>query len=419
MGKNILFVFLRLPEKRRDKAVYDLIYLLLKNNNVDVLYSKGMFTKEDELRSLEKSKINLFELKTRRGAENAESQIQSIVMAKKYSLIFFKNCLEAKLYLPYIVKYTPESITVLLLYGISYIFMPITDLTDNYNKIRFIDSKITNKIAVYNFFDCLLTNNKSFAGFLNSLMPEAAVKVIEDSSDKPLTMKTVDGIKKKKKREKAKAVVKIIKTGKEVCFDESAIDGDIAKAGSLSYVDNEENLVNSYNNAMTCDRADYIFICTADTILTATAFEKMIFCIDSSPFFGIVAPMSVLYEEGTNLGERYKKHIGDNYANWYVRGDINEFCFVIKRDVVEKAGKFDEKFNTVWFAQIDLCWRALEEGFFTVVAGDALAHYVNDNKINIKDKKFKEDYQYLQTKWKNRNPALLKRFKTEYQEKIR
>jgi hypothetical protein len=51
------------------------------------------------------------------------------------------------------------------------------------------------------------------------------------------------------------------------------------------------------------------------------------------------------------------------------------FCLLVRREVFEHVGGFDEQFGLGFFDDDDLCIRALDAGFQLVVAEDVFVHH--------------------------------------------
>jgi len=77
---------------------------------------------------------------------------------------------------------------------------------------------------------------------------------------------------------------------------------------------------------------------------------------------------------------------------------------LIRREVYEKIGLFDERYGPAYFEDPDFCWRALQEGFKLGWSYDCpidhLAHQTfNNQKLFNKGSQFVKSWQAFRNKW--------------------
>ena len=61
---------------------------------------------------------------------------------------------------------------------------------------------------------------------------------------------------------------------------------------------------------------------------------------------------------------------------------LTGFCLLVRREVFEQVGAFDEQFGLGFFDDDDLCVRAREAGFALVVAQDVFVHHFGNRTFH-------------------------------------
>jgi GT2 family glycosyltransferase len=54
---------------------------------------------------------------------------------------------------------------------------------------------------------------------------------------------------------------------------------------------------------------------------------------------------------------------------------------MIRRDVWEELGGFDERFEPLWFEDVDFCWRARERGYRMCYTPEAVAKHTGGHSL--------------------------------------
>lgn len=149
--------------------------------------------------------------------------------------------------------------------------------------------------------------------------------------------------------------------------------------------------------------ADYVLILNPDTTLEPNAISKMVKVAGSEAKIGAVGPvidegfrkiyggkiqwlkpeLSHIQKEAPNKtsgagGESFLRVLASKSDSRrpYVRGKnfLTGACLLIKRDVLEKTGLFDERYF-LYFEDADLCLRIQKAGFKLAIAEKALIHH--------------------------------------------
>ncbi|MEW6054238.1 MAG: glycosyltransferase [Nitrospirota bacterium] len=79
--------------------------------------------------------------------------------------------------------------------------------------------------------------------------------------------------------------------------------------------------------------------------------------------------------DGTAL-EAFAKEFRDRnrYRRVYVK-NVDSFCMLFSHEMAEKIGLFDERYDMPKYADKDYCFRASEEGYRNMIAGDVFVHF--------------------------------------------
>lgn len=175
----------------------------------------------------------------------------------------------------------------------------------------------------------------------------------------------------------------------------------------LLLIHNEKNLgfVKAVNQGLRISDAQYICIMNNDTIATDGWLEEMIEVMSSDPRIGILNPSSNTSNQSPDRGEPI-----DDYASGLKRFKLQVqelsvcrgFCMLMRREVLEKVGLFDESFNIGYFEETDYCKRARREGY---MLSRAKASYVYHNEsstfrtLEEREKLFKDNEKLYFNKW--------------------
>ena len=142
--------------------------------------------------------------------------------------------------------------------------------------------------------------------------------------------------------------------------------------------------------------ADYIFILSSDTLVTANTLGKLEHALESEPRAGICGPLVLARSDPAHTasfgigfsgrtGRMRHQESGQPYDPQGVKGlrtvaAIDGCAMLIRRQVFEQIGLFDEDYF-FYFEDIDFCLRAAASGYRSMVTGEALAYHEGGRTI--------------------------------------
>lgn len=168
-------------------------------------------------------------------------------------------------------------------------------------------------------------------------------------------------------------------------------------AQKILLIRNEKNFgfVKAANQGMRLSNAPYICLINNDTLVTKNWLSEMIKIAQASSDIGLVNPSS------NNLGQRpYKGEPVEEYARklekesgqFFEIGSAIGFCMLIKREVIDKIGVFDEIYGMGNFEDTDFSRRGVKEGYKCVRACGAYVYHREGTSFG-RDKTFDENFE--------------------------
>lgn len=181
--------------------------------------------------------------------------------------------------------------------------------------------------------------------------------------------------------------------GPEVDEIEQSILQLIQDRDDFKYHRNEKNLgfVKNCNNAVfqLADQENDILLLNSDAVVTSGFLKKMQNVLYNQPNIGAVCPRSnaatifsvpMKPQPGRvyTMMESYKiyKKIKWRLPKYYISPIAHGFCMMIRREVIDKYGLFDEVYGKGYGEENDFCMRLKREGWRCAVANKAYVfHY--------------------------------------------
>lgn len=160
---------------------------------------------------------------------------------------------------------------------------------------------------------------------------------------------------------------------------------------------NEENLGNSKaaNQGMHASDAEYICILDNDTLVMDNWLTEMIDAAREDERIGVVNPLSN-YGSSKPLAKSWEdvaRQIYDRNKGVYIEtAAAIGFCFLIKREVMEKIGFWSEGYGPGYFEDTEYSIRAIKNGYKVVIAQGAYVVHLEHSSFK-KTKNFKELFE--------------------------
>jgi GT2 family glycosyltransferase/tetratricopeptide (TPR) repeat protein len=146
------------------------------------------------------------------------------------------------------------------------------------------------------------------------------------------------------------------------------------------------------NKALARARGRYLLFLNNDTVVSDGWLSRLVGCVlHAWPRVGMVGPVSnyapppqhvaVDYHDLAGLDPFAARH-GHEFAGQAVAVErLTGFCLLVRREVIECVGGFDEDYGLGFFEDDDLCVRAREAGFGLLVAQDVFIHHFGSRTI--------------------------------------
>jgi len=181
----------------------------------------------------------------------------------------------------------------------------------------------------------------------------------------------------------------------------------------IKVIHNEKNegFAKACNKGIEIASGDLILLLNNDTLVGPNWLRNLVKCINSAPDIGMVGQTSN-FVGGSQLikgprrekqEEFTKKYNHHNPRKWFNVDFLSGFCLLIKREVIDKIGLLDERFEIGSYEDDDYSLRVLQAGYRLVVAGDTFVYHlgsqtfkgngINDRQIGeMNRKRFKEKW---------------------------
>ena len=175
----------------------------------------------------------------------------------------------------------------------------------------------------------------------------------------------------------------------------------------LLLVRNKENLgyVQAINQGLKLSNADYVCLLNNDTLVTDGWLNEMIAIAEDNPSLGIINPSSNTlgqYTAKEKTLDEYAQSLQVYKGNWGELGQCIGFCMLIKREIIDKIGLFDEIYEVGYFEETDYCLRAQKAGYRFARAKAAYVYHkerLTFGKRLDKEELFEKNRKIFESRW--------------------
>jgi len=147
-------------------------------------------------------------------------------------------------------------------------------------------------------------------------------------------------------------------------------------------IENNENLgwIKAVNQGFKISTAPYVCVMNNDVIVSDRWLDNMVDIMDKNQRIGLMNPR---WEKGSFKGLR-----GEYIETDWCRG----FCVLIKREVIDKIGGFDEAYGFGYWEDHDFSVRAIKAGYICGLALNSFAEHIKNVSVKsaMKQKEWDE-----------------------------
>ncbi len=168
---------------------------------------------------------------------------------------------------------------------------------------------------------------------------------------------------------------------------------------------NESNIgfVKAANQGLEESRADFVCLLNNDTLLTDGWLNELIFVATKNPKIGLLNPSSNTLGQKISIGsiDVFARSLAKHHGQFEEMAQVSGFCMLIKREVIEKIGKFDEIYGMGNFEDTDYSRRAVT-ALFGCARAKASYVYHHERTSFLKLKDYDTSFRKNQTIFYNR-----------------
>ena len=174
------------------------------------------------------------------------------------------------------------------------------------------------------------------------------------------------------------------------------------------------------NAAAAAAHGDYLCLLNNDTLLTRGWLSALVRHLEASRELGMVGPSTneIANDARVDVGYRELRHL-DSWARGFTRARSGRsdpmpmlamFCALLRRDVFDRIGPLDERFEIGMFEDDDYARRLAAEGFRLAVARDSFVHHAGRGSFRaLPDEEylriFRENRRRYEEKWGTAPPG--------------
>ncbi|PIQ89377.1 MAG: hypothetical protein COV72_03280 [Candidatus Omnitrophica bacterium CG11_big_fil_rev_8_21_14_0_20_42_13] len=179
------------------------------------------------------------------------------------------------------------------------------------------------------------------------------------------------------------------------------------KFKDLTIVRNEENLgyVKAVNQGIKLSSSEFVCLLNNDTIVCRGWLGEMLNIAVNNFQLGIINPSSNTLAQALPKKytlEAYAESLNIFKGQWAELGQCSGFCMLIRREVINKIGLFDETYEVGYFEESDYCRRAQRAGYQFARAKAAYVYHIERasfKNLSDKEKIFNKNRKLFESRW--------------------
>lgn len=205
-----------------------------------------------------------------------------------------------------------------------------------------------------------------------------------------------------------------------IIIDNGSTDGTVEflrQHPSVKLIENNENVgfAAACNQGIAMAKGNYILFLNNDTLVTYGWLSHLLRWMKENPAIGLIGPVtnyagSTQSIPGLTLATHQDMHkfaeeiMSKNWRKGYETDFLSGFCLLVKRDVIDTIGGFDEQFLIGSYEDDDFCLRAKLADYSLFVAQDVYVHHFGSMTFQGEQMNYLErhdqNWEVFKTKWK-------------------
>lgn len=184
----------------------------------------------------------------------------------------------------------------------------------------------------------------------------------------------------------------------------------IRPAGAIREVliiqnETNEGFPRGMNQGIRASRAPYVCLLNNDLRLTPLWLSKMIEVAQAHPEIGVLNPSSSTFGDMPPRGmslEAYAQQLEAKRGLYVEVGMCIGFCFLIRRELIERIGLLSEEVERIFFEDEDFCMRAMQAGYRCVVVSGSYVYHTEHRtvrKMPEREALFQRNQRWCHQKW--------------------
>lgn len=183
-----------------------------------------------------------------------------------------------------------------------------------------------------------------------------------------------------------------------IVVDDGSTDGtaEFCRAERLLFVSlpNNRGFPIAVNAGIQLASGDTVVLLNNDIVVSRRWLDNMLACLYSAGDIGIVGPMAnyasgsqehhLGYADLDGFHEMTRESNRPDPGKWRSVRRLVGMCMVMKRELVDRIGLFDERYAPGHYEDDDYCYRARLHGYRLMVAGDTYVHHHGSASFRLK-----------------------------------
>ncbi|GIP49457.1 Chondroitin synthase [compost metagenome] len=153
----------------------------------------------------------------------------------------------------------------------------------------------------------------------------------------------------------------------------------------LAALPRNEGFPVAVNRGLSVASGDQLLILNNDVAVSPRWLSNLLLALHSAPDVGLVGPVTnyasgrqqvaIDWVEGEDFAQAAEKHNRSDSSKWQEVQRLVGMCLLFKREVLERAGLFDEGYSPGHYEDDDYCYRARQLGYRLLICGDTLVYH--------------------------------------------